>query len=66
MPPTEQVAKEMLEGRVHYSAVEWAAMPKYQQVIMIGDINAKIPIINVSSNTILCDVAKAIKESLQK
>jgi hypothetical protein len=66
MPPTDGVTKEMLEGRVHWSSVEWAIMPKYQQVIMISDINAKIPIINVSSTAILCDVAKALKESIEK
>jgi hypothetical protein len=36
-------------------------MPKYQQVIMIGDINAKIPIINVSATAILCDIVKALQ-----
>jgi hypothetical protein len=61
MAPTEDIVKEMLVGKIHWSAVEWALMPKYQPVTMIGDINAKIPIINVSSTTILCDVAKALK-----
>ena len=61
MPPTDDIVKETLEGRVHWSGVEWVLMPKYQQVIMIGDINAKIPIINVSATAILCDVAKALK-----
>jgi len=61
LPTTEDVVKEMLVGKVHWNSVEWASMPKYQQVIMIGDINAKIPIVNVSANAILCDVAKALK-----
>jgi hypothetical protein len=65
MPPTDEVVKEQLQGRIHYNAVEWALMPKYQQVIMIGDINAKIPIINVSANAILCEVAKALKRSVE-
>ncbi len=61
MPPTEDVVKEMLVGKIHWNAVEWALMPKYQQVIMIGDINAKIPIINVSATAILCDIVKALQ-----
>jgi hypothetical protein len=61
MPPTEDVVRENLAGRIHYSAVEWALMPNYQQVIPIKDINAKIPVIDVSATAVLCDVAKALK-----
>jgi hypothetical protein len=66
MPQTDAVAKEMLENKVHWSSVEWAIMPKHQQVIMINEINARIPIINVSATAILCDVAKALMESVKK
>jgi hypothetical protein len=64
MPPTDAVTKEMIENKVHWVSVEWAMMPKYQQVIMINEINARIPIINVSSTAILCDVAKTLKASI--
>ena len=66
MPPTDSVAKEMLENKVHWSSVEWAIMPEYKQVIMITEINARIPIINVSTTAILCDVAKTLKESTKE
>jgi len=65
LPLTENVVKEMLAGRIHWSSVEWALMPRYQQAIMIGDINARIPIINVSATTSLCDVAKALKATAE-
>jgi len=45
--------------------VEWALMPQYKQVIPIEEINAKIPIINVSTTAILCEVAEALKEQAQ-
>ena len=61
LPLTEDVVREMLAGKIHWSAVEWALMPKYQQAIMIGDINAKIPIVDVSATATLCDVAEALK-----
>jgi hypothetical protein len=61
MPSTDSITKEMLENKVHWVSVEWAIMPKYQQVIMINEINARIPIINVSATAILCDVAKTLK-----
>ena len=65
MPPTDDIIKENLIGKVHWVAVQWALMSKYQPFIPIGDINAKIPIIDVSATTILCDVAKALKESVK-
>jgi len=66
MPPTNEVVKETLQGRIHWNVVEWALMPAYKNVIMIADINAKIPIINVSATTILSEVAKALKEQVPK
>jgi len=65
MPPTDEVVRENLQGKVHWSSVEWALMPEYQNVILIKDINAKIPIINVTATAILCDVAKALKNQAQ-
>jgi hypothetical protein len=41
-------------------------MSQYRQVILIEEINAKIPVIDVSTTTILCDVARALKEQAQK
>lgn len=63
---TEAVIKEMLEGKVHWTAVEWALMPKYQDVILIKEINARIPIIDVSKTSTLRDVAKILKKQMPK
>jgi hypothetical protein len=63
MPPTDEAVKESFQGKIHWNAVEWALMPEYTNVIQITEINAKIPIINVSSTAAMCDVAKALKES---
>jgi hypothetical protein len=63
MSPTDEVIKEQLAGKIHWSAIEWALMPKYQQVIMIGDINAKIPIVNASATVILRDVITSLKQT---
>ena len=64
--PTDEVFKELLQGKIHWNVVEWALMPQYKQVIPLEDINAKIPVINVSTTTILCEVAKALKEKAQR
>jgi len=65
MAPTDEIFKELLQGKVHWNVVEWALMPQYKQVIPLEEINAKIPVINVSTTTILCEVAKALKEKAQ-
>lgn len=62
MPSTDEVGRELLQGKVHWNAVEWALMPKYEGVIQIKEINAKIPVIDVSATDILCEVAKALKK----
>jgi hypothetical protein len=62
----DEITRELLQGKVHWNAVEWALMPEYKNVIPIADINAKIPVINVSATAILCEIAKALKGQAQK
>ena len=66
MPPTDEVVRETLQGKIHWNAVEWALMPQYKDVIPIREINAKIPIINVSATAAICDVAKVLKKQVPK
>lgn len=66
MPPTDDVVKESLQGKVHWLSVTWALMPEYRNVIPIADINAKIPVIDMSATDALCEVAKALKAQTQK
>lgn len=65
MPPTEDVVREMIAGRLHWSAIAWALMPKYQPVYIINEINARIPIVNVSTMATISDVVKALKDSVK-
>jgi hypothetical protein len=65
LPPTDEVVRENLHGKIHWSVVEWALMPTYQNIIPIADINAKIPIINASANAVLREVAEALKQRMQ-
>jgi len=66
MPPTDDVVKESLQGKVHLISVSWAHMPEYKNVILIKEISAKIPIVNVSAVAALCDVVKALKRQAKK
>jgi hypothetical protein len=63
-PPTEEVVKDGLEGLVHFSSVEWALLPKYRRYLKFR--GAAIPVINVSANPNLRDVAKALKPKRKK
>ena len=58
-PPTEDVVKEMLEGFVHFQAVERASMPEYKDSLKSEGVT--IPVINVSDNPSLTALAKALK-----
>ena len=60
IPPTEDVVREQLQGKVHWSSVAWALMPKYQRVIVIKETNVRIPINDVSANEILSEVARSL------
>ena len=66
LAPTDEVFKDLLQGKVHWNVVEWTLMPQYKQVIQLEEINAKIPVINVSTTTILREVAKALKRKAQQ
>lgn len=63
MPPSPDMIKENLEGRIHLSGVEWALMPQFKSFIEIMETKVKIPVVNVSSNAMLSDVAKWLKQS---
>lgn len=63
MPSTEEVIKENMQGKIHWSSLIFAFMPKYQQLFTIPDGNIKIPILNLSDNGIFKDVADWIKKN---
>ncbi len=63
MPPSPEMIKENLEGRLHFLFTEWAPLPQYQSLHEIQETKVKIPIINVSSNAVLSEVAKWLKQS---
>lgn len=49
----DDVIKEQLEGKVHWSSVEWEVMPEYEDGIVIRETNVRVPIITVGANPIL-------------
>lgn len=63
MPATDDIIKENLQGRVHWNSVAWALMPEFKPFIEIPQTKVRIPILDVSANDILSDVAKWLKKS---
>jgi len=66
MPPTAGVVREQLQGRIHWSSVRFAPMPKHRDVIVIKETNVKVPMIDVNNNPILRTAASWIKEHAEE
>ncbi|MCP8316023.1 MAG: hypothetical protein H3Z52_15620 [archaeon] len=64
-PPSGPVVKEMLEGRLHWLAMEFALCPEYKPAIQVGDLRVTVPLINVSHNKIFVKMAEQLKAMLQ-
>ena len=63
MPASPDMINEMVKGRIHFSGIQWALMPQFKRFVEIKETKVKIPIINVSSNAILSEVANWLKQS---
>lgn len=62
LPPTEEVIKEQIQGKIHWSSLTFAFMPKHEQLITIPDVNIRIPVLDLSDNDVFGDMAKWIKK----
>lgn len=51
----------MLEGRLHWLAVEFALCPEYKPVIEVEDLRVAVPLVNVSHNKIFVKMAEQLK-----
>jgi len=66
MPATTDIIKENLQGRVHWASVEWALMPEFKPFIEIPQTKVRIPVLNVSTNETLSDVASALERTAEQ
>jgi hypothetical protein len=60
---TDKVIEQFLRGRLYITGVSFALMDKYQSSVVYKSPQGEIPIpvINLSSNKILCELAKWLK-----
>ena len=64
MPPTDDVIRDQLQGIIHFSAIEWALMPKFKSVMRSEGVSN--PVINVDNNESLKEVARQLKAKHKK
>jgi len=64
MPPTEDVVRDQLQGIIHFSAIEWALMPKFRKELKSRGV--KIPVVNGDDNPSLKEVARQLKKRHKK
>ena len=63
MPMSPELVKEGLEGRIHLMGVFWAQMPQFRNVVEIKETKVRIPVVDVSANESLSEVAKWVKKT---
>ncbi|MBS7624828.1 MAG: hypothetical protein QXS10_06450 [Candidatus Bathyarchaeia archaeon] len=59
-PDTNELMENYLRGRVFWSSVNFALMPKYSPSIKVGGL--EIPVLDVSDHPILAEVARWLKK----
>lgn len=62
MPPTDEVIKEQINGKIHWSHLSFAFMPKHQPLITIPEGKIRIPILNLSGNEVFRELTEWIKK----
>ncbi|MFH1327690.1 MAG: hypothetical protein ABIH76_02385 [Candidatus Bathyarchaeota archaeon] len=59
-PESSETVREMLQGRLHWMAVEYAPLKKYTPMLKYKDTNREVPIVDVSYNPIFRKLAKQL------
>lgn len=59
-PSTESLTEDFLQGKMYWSDVMFALMPEYKPLIRVGTMD--IPVVNVSPNSFLREVARWMKQ----
>jgi len=62
---TDEIIKEKLEGKIHWIALNYAMLEKYQPEFKVEG-NIRIPVVNVSDNVVFKVMAKWIKDTFER
>jgi len=62
MPASDDVVADQLKGRMHWASVVFAAMPTYENAVLLQETGVRIPVVDVSGNPTLYAVARWLRE----
>jgi hypothetical protein len=62
MPVSDDVVAEQLKGKVHWASVIFAAMPAYENIVVLQETGIRVPVVDVSGNPSLYAVARWLRE----
>ena len=65
MRATDDVIKEQLEGKIHYNSIVYGLLEKHQSEFRVAG-NIRIPVIDVSNNKTLKEMAVWIKRTFEQ
>ena len=64
MPDTNDLMDSYLKGRIYWSSVNFALMPKYAPSIKVSGL--EIPVVNVSEHPVMRETAKWLRKQAEK
>jgi len=62
---TDEIIKEKLEGKIHWIALTYAILEKYQAEFKVEG-NIRIPVMNLSDNAVFREMARWIRDTFEK
>jgi len=64
MPDTNDLMEKYLDGKIYWSSVSFALMPKYASSIKVSGL--EIPVVNVSEHPVMRETAKWLREQAKR
>lgn len=60
-PPTPEIIKDQMEGKIHFAAIEYTEMPQFKPYLKNTTNNVLLPIIDMSHNAATKQIAIWLK-----
>ena len=60
-PPTPEIIKDQMEGKIHFAAIEYTEMPQFKPYLKNTTNNVLLPIIDMSHNAVTKQIAIWLK-----
>ncbi len=60
-PPTPEIIKDQIEGKIHFAAIEYTEMSQYKPYLKNSTNNVLLPIIDMSHNAATKQIALWLK-----